>query len=66
MLALLVSLAAGCGSSSKHVTFSARVDNPWFPLKPGIKLIYTGVKDGKRARDLVTVAHGSKTIAGAP
>ncbi len=46
--------------------FSARVDNPWFPLKPGTRYIYSGVKEGRAARDVVTVAHGTKTIAGVP
>ena len=45
--------------------FSARVDNPWFPLRPGTVYVYRGVKDGKTARDVVTVTHGIKTIEGA-
>ena len=46
--------------------FTARVDNPWFPLKPGTTLVYRGVKDGKPARDVVTVTHRTKMIDGAP
>jgi hypothetical protein len=46
--------------------FSARVDNPWFPLKPGTISVYAGVKDGKTARDVVTVTRRTKTIGGAP
>jgi hypothetical protein len=46
--------------------FTARVDNPWFPLRPGTVYVYRGVKDGASARDVVTVTHGVKTIAGAP
>jgi len=45
-------------------SFSARVDNVWFPLKPGTRYVYTGVKDGIASRDVVTIAHGSKTIEG--
>ena len=48
------------------VDFSARVDNPWFPLKPGTRYVYTGVKDGKPSRDVVTVTHRTKTIDGRP
>ena len=46
--------------------FSARVDNPWFPLKPGSTWVYRGVKDGKPARDVVTATHRTRTITGAP
>ena len=44
--------------------FSAHVDNPWFPLRPGTRYLYTGVKDGKHARDVVTVTQRTKTISG--
>jgi hypothetical protein len=44
--------------------FSARVDNAWYPLKPGITYIYHGTKDGKRARDVYRVTHQTITIDG--
>ena len=67
MLALVLALSAtACGSSAKHAGFSARVDNKWFPLLPGTRLVYRGVKDGRRARDVVKVSHETKTIDGAP
>jgi hypothetical protein len=44
--------------------FVARVDNPWFPLLPGTTFVYGGVKDGKTARDVVTVTHATRTIQG--
>jgi hypothetical protein len=44
--------------------FSATVDNPWFPLRPGAKWIYAGTEDGDRTRDLVFVTGRTKTIAG--
>ena len=46
--------------------FSARVNNPWFPLRPGTTYVYRGVKDGQPSRDVVTVAHVTKTIVGVP
>ncbi|HEX4525999.1 MAG TPA: hypothetical protein VH108_04590 [Gaiellaceae bacterium] len=46
--------------------FSSRVDNPWFPLHPGTRYVYTGVKDGTPSRDVVTVTHETKTIEGVP
>jgi hypothetical protein len=42
------------------------VDNPWFPLRPGTVYVYRGVKDGKAARDVVTVTHRTVEIDGAP
>jgi hypothetical protein len=47
-------------------SFSARVDNPWFPLLRGTRWVYTGVKDGKPTRDVVTVTQQTKTIEGVP
>jgi hypothetical protein len=47
-------------------SFSTHVDNQWFPLRPGTRYIYTGVKDGKRSRDVMTVTHGTRTIDGVP
>ncbi|HZR96483.1 MAG TPA: hypothetical protein VFA56_12365 [Gaiellaceae bacterium] len=46
--------------------FTAHVDNPWFPLKPGTRWVYTGVKDEQPSRDVVVVLHRTETIAGAP
>jgi len=45
--------------------FSSRVDNPWFPLLPGSVYVYRGVKDGRLARDVLTVTHDTATIDGA-
>jgi hypothetical protein len=53
-------------ASPQRTGFSAKVDNPWFPLKPGTTYTYRGVKDGKPARDVLTVTHGTATIDGAP
>ena len=47
-------------------SFSAHVDNPWFPLLRGTRWVYTGVKDGKATRDVVTVTNQTKTIEGVP
>ena len=44
--------------------FTSTVDNPWFPLPPGLKLTYHGTKDGKRAVDVNTVSDRTAVIAG--
>ena len=62
--ALAVLVPAGAGATGSG--FSAHVDNPWFPLKPGTTYVYRGVKDGQPSRDVVKVTHRTKTIAGAP
>lgn len=44
--------------------FAPRVDNPWFPLRPGTVYVYRGRKDGQRSRDVVAVFTETKTILG--
>jgi hypothetical protein len=51
-------------SSAPEITFVRSVDNPWFPLKPGTTFVYTGVKDGKRGRDVVRVTSRTRMIRG--
>jgi hypothetical protein len=62
LAAALVAAPAGTTAGG----FSARVDNPWFPLRPGTTYVYRGVKDGKPSRDVVTVSAKTKTIHGVP
>ena len=47
-------------------TFGAHVDNPWFPLAPGTRWVYTGMKDGQPSRDVVTVLRRTQSIDGVP
>ena len=69
-------LAAGCGSSdhktsasatapARRAGFSARVTNPWFPLRPGSVYRYQGIKDGEPSREVMTVTRRTKTVDGA-
>jgi hypothetical protein len=44
--------------------FVARVDNPWFPLRPGTSLIYRGRKDGEPSREVFAVLRETKRILG--
>jgi len=61
---VLASSAAASGPVFGSTSFVGVVDNPWFPLVPGTVYVYTGVKDGKISRDVVTVTHAKKLIAG--
>jgi hypothetical protein len=65
-VALLALVLAGSAGAANRPGFSATVDNPWFPLSPGTTFHYTGVKDGKPSRDVVTVTRRTVTIDGAP
>jgi len=68
-LALFCAAAAAAGGTPPMPpasSFSTHVTNPWFPLEPGTRWVYTGVKDGKPSRDVVTATHATKTIDGVP
>ena len=62
---LVASLAATSSASGAVFTStSARVNNPWFPLKPGTTYVYMGVKDGLPAVDILRVTHRTRVIDG--
>ena len=75
ILLLVVSLLAPAAAGARAqgdgqatidpARFSAQIDNVWFPLRPGTVAVYSGAKDGKKAKDVVTVTGQTKTIAGA-
>jgi hypothetical protein len=44
--------------------FVHAVNNQWFPLRPGTVFTYQGVKDGKAARDVLSVTNLKRTLAG--
>ena len=58
--------ASGLPSLPPATSFSAHVDNVWFPLRPGSRYVYTGVKDGKPSRDVMVVTHRTRMIEGVP
>ena len=45
-------------------SFSATVDNPYYPLIPGVTSVYVGVKDGKGALDIVVPTARTAVIDG--
>src|SRR3954453_12782192 len=53
------------GPKASHFTHRSNlVTNAWFPLARGSVYVYDGQKDGKQARDVMTVTRKAKMIAG--
>jgi len=67
--ALPATAAAGLPRGDEHVVldpahFSARITNPWWPMRPGSRWVYRETDaDGGRQRDVVTVTHRTRQIA---
>jgi hypothetical protein len=59
-------LATGGAAHGAPAPFSAQVTNPWFPLHPGSRYVYSGIKDGRPSREVMAVTHATATIDGAP
>jgi hypothetical protein len=67
MLAALLLPSTGAALPSRHPDsseFVARVDNPWFPLRPHTTYVYRGVKDGQPSRDVFKATARTRTIEG--
>ena len=62
LLAALLALSAAASADGR--SFSAHVDNAWYPLRPGTTYVYRGMKDGKPARDVVAVTHRTRLVGG--
>ena len=58
--------ASGYHPVIDSANFTAVVNNAWFPLKPGSKYVYQGVKDGEQVRDVTTVTNGVQKVDGVP
>ncbi len=52
------------GTVINPADFVDRIDNRYFPLKPGTTFIYEGTKGGQAQRDVITVTHATKRILG--
>ena len=61
---VLSTVAAALSLAAPPAHFVPQVTNPWFPLEPGTIYVYRGTKDGKPSRDIVTVTHATRMIAG--
>jgi hypothetical protein len=56
--------AIGMPPVPKASDFTARVDNPWYPLLPGSVYVYRGFKGGQSSRNVLTVTHQTATVDG--
>jgi hypothetical protein len=59
-----VMTGAGPGTTAHAAGATARVDNPWYPLLPGMHWQYDGTTEGKATRDIVDVSAGVQLIDG--
>jgi hypothetical protein len=59
-----ITQAAPTASKPDPTNFTTRIDNPWYPLKPGTTLTYKGVKDGKPLRTVFRTTHKTKVVDG--
>src|SRR5215213_8973561 len=44
--------------------FTTKIDNKYFPLKPGTTFVYQGNSGGNQERDVMSVTHSTKQIMG--
>ena len=70
-IAAAAAMTLGAAAPAHAVGFrphgiTARVTNPWFPLKPGMRWVYRGREDGGRAREVVRVKRRVAHVGGAP
>lgn len=61
LIALVVAFA-GCGGGHKP-EFSTRIDNPYWPMKPGARWVYTEREGGDVNRVVVEVTDRTKRVA---
>jgi hypothetical protein len=54
----------GSVADDRPVELRSKVDNPYYPLKPGTTLVYRGVRDGQTQVDRVRVTKRTKKILG--
>ncbi|MDX6286626.1 MAG: hypothetical protein QOG53_2111 [Frankiales bacterium] len=58
------SSATPTATQSAGAAFVSRIDNPYFPLLPGARYVYDGIKDGKKAHEILTVTSQTEVVDG--
>jgi hypothetical protein len=61
---LIAVFVAGAAAGQSGPEYTTHFTNPWFPLVPGTVYRYEGIKDGKPSREMLTVTHRTKMVAG--
>ncbi|HEU0208856.1 MAG TPA: hypothetical protein VFQ78_07730 [Candidatus Udaeobacter sp.] len=56
--------AVGAADDINPADFTVKIDNPFFPLPPGVTFIYRGRKEMSKERDLFAVTERTIVIAG--
>ena len=63
-LNLIVAGAADATDDINPTDFTVTIDNPFFPLPPGVTFIYRGKREGRKQRDEFTVTDRTVVIDG--
>jgi len=73
MFVTLMLISTAVGGQAAIITFNKsnfhnplKIDNKYFPLKPGTTMIYNGSSDGDPTRDVFAVSNETKEILGIP
>ena len=64
MSLLPIAAAALAFAAPNPSDFTTRIDNPYWPMRPGTRWVYREREDGKSQRNTVTVTHRTRTVQG--
>jgi hypothetical protein len=64
MSLLPIAAAALAMAAPNPSDFTTRIDNPYWPMRPGMRWVYREHENGVTQRNVVTVTHRTRTIRG--
>jgi hypothetical protein len=64
MSLLPIAAAALAMAAPNPSDFTTKIDNPYWPMRPGMRWVYREHEDGVTQRNIVTVTHRTRTIRG--
>jgi hypothetical protein len=64
MTLLPIAAAALAFAAPNPSDFTTRIDNPYWPMRPGMRWVYREREGGVTQRDVVTVTHRTRVIQG--